>query len=188
MKFVVILAHEMHADGSLSENSIARVDWAVKVFGIGKNIRYITSGGLLRPYWPKPLAEVVAIRLVERWNVDRERIILLPAPKDTVGEAFFSRLELLNRHAESVHVVTQKYHGIRAKMIFEFVYGKGGICSFYLAPNIEKHSDYAGLEDQSINAFLETFRNVPSGDIQAIGERLYGFHPLYQVSCNPLSL
>jgi len=184
MKYVVILAHEMDADGCLSENSIARVDWAVKVFGIGANTTYITSGGLLRPHWPEPLAEVVADRLVGRWNVGRKRIILLPSPKDTVGEAFFSRLELLDRLPGSVHVVTQEYHGKRAKIIFEYVYGNGNVCSYSLAQNIKNDSEYAVSEKKSINAFLETFRNVPSGDIQAIGKQLYGFHPLYQVSCN----
>lgn len=180
MNYVIILGHEMHADGQLSGCSIARVDKAVQVFGSGGDVVYVTSGGLLRPHWPISLAEAITSRLAEFWGVNRSQIIQLFAPRDTVGEAVFSRLALDCQRSGRIHVVTQKYHGPRAQIIFDYVYGDGGITSMTLAPDGNTFLEKAGAEIRSIDAFHKTFRGVLPGDIRAIELCLYQRHALYK--------
>jgi len=180
MNYVIILGHEMDSNGLLSNNSIARVDSAVRKFGCGDNVTYIVSGGVLRHHWPMSLADAIAERLRDQWAAKDRRIMKLQLPQDTVGEAVFSRLALLAYHKARIHVVTQQYHSKRVQYIFDFVFGNENVSSYIFSKNETEDQKQADDEQLSLATFRKSFEGVKRGDIHSICRRLYQCHPLYK--------
>ncbi len=112
-------------------------------------------------------------------GVPSEKIIAEINSRDTVGDAFFTKLNILkNKSWKNILVVTSDYHVARTSTIFKFIYGAEysikviGSCGF---DSLEKQLS----EKTSLEAFKLTFQNIREGDRTKIYERLSTLHPFY---------
>jgi len=114
-------------------------------------------------------------------GIKEEDILLQKESRDTIGEAFFTKKQILAPNKwKSLYIVSSDYHIPRVKEIFDFILGTG----FYIEyQSIEsgRINDDATLEDQkrSLEKFKNLFFGVKSGKDLEIEERLKNKHKLY---------
>ena len=110
--------------------------------------------------------------------------------RDTVGDAFFSRLLLFSickAKQPDIIVVTSDYHVERTRHIFDFVF-HGYAKSIRIQGCTLNNGDLSRLASElnSTAAFRKTFSGVNKGDMDAIHTAMTVNHPFYNGSVHPI--
>lgn len=180
MKFdcIIVLANEMDKEGNLNLESIARIKLACASYFNNPSTTLITCGWNYRKDSKLFIGDVMKNYAVYS-GVPSEKIITELNSRDTVGDAFFTKLNILkNIDWKNLLIVTSDYHVFRTSKIFKFIYGSQyqikviGSSGF---DSVEKQTS----EKISLDAFESTFENIKSGDEIKISERLLTQHPFY---------
>ncbi|MBN3765115.1 YdcF family protein [Burkholderia sp. Ac-20365] len=182
---VVVLANLMDADGTLNDETRARVDLGIEAMKTASAPLLVMCGWAYRDDSDICIADAMRRYALEYTQLDASRVIAETTSRDTVGDAVFTRRNLAATFdGPRILVATSAYHAARTLEIFTFVYGP----SF--------HIDVAGAGDpptaaqlaseaRSLDAFRATFSGVASGDGDAIFERLRERHPFYNGDVYP---
>ncbi len=175
---IIVLANEMDKEGSLNLESIARIKLACDSYFNTPSTSLITPGWNYRKDSKLFIGDVMKNYAVSL-GVPSNNITAELNSRDTVGDAFFTKLNILkNNDWKNLLIVTSDYHVYRTSEIFKFIYGvqyeiKVIGCSSF--DSLEKQAS----EKISIDAFKRTFENIESGDDIKIYERLSTQHPFY---------
>ncbi len=175
------MAHHMDASANLGAQSRERLKLAVDLHHEDPFDLFLTSGWDYRKDCPRMIAEVMAEELRVTYAIDQSRIIADSNSRDTVGDAYFLRKNvILSANVHNLVVVTSDYHVERTAVIFE---------AFF--PNLLELkvvgadsgliSDKSVLqsEKESLAAFQTTFSAVDFGDDSQVCRTLSTKHPFY---------
>jgi uncharacterized SAM-binding protein YcdF (DUF218 family) len=180
MKFdcIIVLANEMDKKGILNLESIARIELACKSYFQDRSTTLISCGWNYRKDTKLFICDVMKNYIVNL-GVPSEEIITEINSRDTVGDAFFTKINVVKqRNWKNLLIVTSDYHVFRTSKIFKFIYGpqyKIKVIGAKGFDSIEKQAS----EKLSIESFELTFENILSGDDKLIYERLSNLHPFY---------
>jgi len=180
MKFdcIIVLANEMDKVGNLNLESVSRIKLACDSYFNNPSTTLITCGWNYRKDSKLFIGDVMKNYAV-KLGVPSEKIITEINSRDTVGDAFFTKLNILkNKEWKNILVTTSDYHVDRTSTIFKFIYGTE------YAIKVIGSSGFDSLERQisekkSLEAFKLTFQNIIEGDEIKIYERLSTLHPFY---------
>lgn len=110
--------------------------------------------------------------------------------RDTVGDAFFSRLLLAyicKAKQPDIIVVTSDYHVERTRHIFDFIFhGYAKSISVQGCKLDNDDPSRLATELKSTAAFTKTFSGVNKGDMDAIHTTMTVDHPFYNGSVHPI--
>ncbi len=176
---VLTLSNLMAVDGTLNEESAARVELGSKIFGATPGSYLFFIGWDYRPDSSIAIADAMKRYQLARTAVPDDRMLINRLSRDSVGDAILSRLDLDARFTRyRLSVVSSSYHLPRLRHIFERVYGTLFDISFE-GVEIPVCSDVCEVEAASIDAFEKTFEGVETGDLSAFVRRLLSAHPYY---------
>ena len=172
---VLVLSHEMTADGDPTETSLMRLTRAVEELSRLPDSILFTSGWAYRDDTDKTLADAMADYAINHFGVSADSVLRSPLSRDTVGDAVYFGHRV---QADRVAVVTSEFHKARTQQIFRFVMGpKQSVDVVGVgdpATDAQKTS-----EANSLLAFQKTFKGIDPGDLSAIEARMIADHPLY---------
>lgn len=181
---IIVLANEMDKEGNLNLDSVARIKLACDSFFNNPSATIITCGWNYRKDSKLFIGDVMKNYAV-KLGVPFKKIITENNSRDTVGDAFFTKLIILkNNKWKNLLIITSDYHVIRTSRIFKFIYGSQyeiNVIGSYGFDSLEKQI----LEKISLKAFERTFENVKEGDEIKIYERLSTQHPFYNGEVYP---
>ncbi len=182
---LIVLANLMDQQGNLNPLSRARMDAAVDAFLAKRAPHIITTGWAYRGDSDIIIAHAMRDYAVHHRGVAPEHILCEPHARDTVGDAVFTKRNLVNAAGwQRLLVVTSDYHAARTREIFAFIYGPGYSISVLGSPD-DKGESAVDDERNSLAAFHTTFANITPGDDAAIYERMLAHHPFYNGILNP---
>lgn len=175
---LIVLAHEMDRDGVLNEESILRANLAAKMTKDYKIPYVITCGWAYRKDSDIKIADAFKLYIV-KLGVRPEQVLTEDNSRDTVGDAVFTRLNLVEPLGfRNFFVVTSNYHVARTRKIFNFVYGSDFNLDV-IGANVEFDDSFLSKEKESEIAFDRTFRDVNVSDMGQIMKALRNNHPFY---------
>jgi uncharacterized SAM-binding protein YcdF (DUF218 family) len=182
---LIILAGGVNLDGTLPEVPKLRVQKGVELFKNGEAAKIIMSGRW--GFWsekdfPKTEAQAMKEYAMEL-GVPEEAILIEDESKDTIGNAYFSRVRFLDPHNwKKVLIVTSEYHISRAKIVFDKVLGPEfqieyvGVDSKLLPEELAKRLAKENKTNEVLNDWV---KDIPDGDAQKIYDVMYTKHPGY---------
>ncbi len=189
---VIVLAGGINNDGSLPDLPKKRVEKGAELYHNKVATEIIMTGkyGFWLDYTKKipPRSEAAAMKeYAESLGVPEGNIITEITSKDTVGNAYFTKVDILEKNNwKKVIVVTSKFHIPRTKFIFDTVLG--------LDYDIEYVSSEDGLSDEerkatklkeekTIQVLKKTILDIEPGNNEQVKNLLFTKHPGY--SKNP---
>jgi uncharacterized SAM-binding protein YcdF (DUF218 family) len=175
---VIVLANEMDKDGVLNEESSLRANLAAKMAKDYKIPHVITCGWAYRADSDIKIADAFKSYIV-KLGVRAEQILTEENSRDTVGDAVFTRLNLVEPLGfRNFFVVTSNYHVARTRKVFNFVYGSNFRLDV-IGADVEFDDSFLSKETESEIAFDRTFCDVNVSDMGQIMEALRNNHPFY---------
>lgn len=174
---IIILSHEMDVNGNLNEESLSRLKMAGSMYFQKKSKNIITVGWDYRSDSDLFISDVYKSNLISM-GVPANSIISENKSRDTVGDAFFSKKIALKFNWKKLLVITSEYHILRAKKIFEFIYGNEFQLDFIGAKSRNSHAREI-IEKKSLKTFNSTFSGIKKGDDECIYKCLKNYHPCY---------
>lgn len=189
---IIVLAGGVNKDGSLPEIPKKRVEKGVELFKNNAASKIIMSGkyGFWLDYFKDIPARSEAEAMKEyavSLGVSEESIILEDTSKDTVGNAYFTKVNILEKNNwKKVIVVTSEFHLERTKFIFDTVLGPEYEIEYCFSedPISEEQKISAKVkETKTIEVLKNLIKGVEAGNNEQINNILYTVHPAY--SANP---
>ena len=175
---IIALANKMDEEGNLNMESEARIKLACEWYFNAPSAFLLTTGWNYRKDSTLFVCDVMKSYAVNL-GVPSEKIITELNSKDTVGEAFFTKLNIVKyKDWKNILIVTSDYHVDRSSMIFNFIYGPQYVIKVVGSSGFDSPENRKS-EKISINAFNRTFENIDAGDELKIYERLSTQHPFY---------
>ena len=176
---LIILARTMDSDGTLHLESKLRIHKAIEIFK-NRYINYIvTAGWAYRQDSSLCIADAYKEYIVSKFNIEKNTILTESNSRDTVGDAFFTKINFSEPMAwNKITVVTSNYHVERAREIFEFIYGDSFILEVYGAEVVHDETTIAN-EVSSLNSFRRTFQGIEKANNSQILDCLRESHPFY---------
>jgi hypothetical protein len=178
---LAILSHHMDEKGVLGRETLARVKHGIELCNNHEFGLLITSGWAYREDSDLPIADAVSNFIRQNFKLGATKIVEERNARDTVGDAFFIRKNVVvPEQISELHVVTSDYHVERTEKIFEFV--MGNVCTTYIhGAKVELDDPHTIYEHEvkSTLAFDTTFHGVSKGDIQNIELAMKTRHPFY---------
>jgi uncharacterized SAM-binding protein YcdF (DUF218 family) len=145
----------------------------------------VTCGWAYRDDSDISIAEAMRRYAVDELGIAASDIVAEGSPRDTVGDAVFTKLHLaIPRRWSTVLVATSAYHLPRALVVFSFIYGPKIHVDGIGAESADS-DDLLSSEARSLAAFRLTFQGIARGDDAAIVERLRTQHPYYNGEAHP---
>ena len=180
MKALLVLGHYMAADGKVDQETASRLESAVRLHEEIDFQLILLSGWAYRQDSDISLADGMYSYMKTNHPSVAGLCYRQGLSRDTVGDAFFSRLFIEEVEAQfgrvEVSVLTSTYHTQRCKEIFgllypsvSHVYGE----DFKVSEIVEKH------EVESAQKFFETFKDLKSSAIRSVYNVLRNKHPYY---------
>ena len=169
----------MDNKGNLDKETIKRLEKAACIFKKNESKYILTSGWAYRDDCKISLADAAKVHLVKFFEIPRRKIITEKNSRDTVGDAYFSKVnKILKKNLKSIVVVTSLYHVPRVKKIFSFIYGKN-----YIIKVVGVKSDRSNFikkyEKKSLKVFCEMFKKIEMGNTKSIFKKMQTSHPYY---------
>lgn len=180
---IIILSHEMDVNGNLSEESLSRLKMAGSMYFQKKSKNIITVGWDYRSDSDLFISDVYKSNLISM-GVPANSIISENKSRDTVGDAFFSKKIALKFNWKKLLVITSEYHILRAKKIFQFIYGNEFNSNFVGVKSINQSSRKT-VERKSLDSFKSTFLGIKKADDKEIYKCLKTNHPYYNGAVYP---
>lgn len=180
MRALVVLSHLMSKNCTLSVESIARTDLAIKKNSSETYDLLITIGWAYRCDCITPIADVVRRYIVDHSSIDERLIKSLKKSRDTVGDAYFCLEFFSNLKITKLHVITSDYHVNRANIIFNSIFSDHLPIEVF-GVKTEANNDISVLdhEQRSLEAFYKTFKGVDMASKNSIFKALASRHPFY---------
>jgi len=182
---IIVLAHEMSKHGELEEESRSRISYACELLKRNKQSYLITPGWNYRKDSNLFIGDRMKQYAILHENIPSEKILVEFNSRDTVGDAFFSKINHIEKNNfKSILIVTSNYHVSRTKEIFNFVYGE----EYKILVNGVKgydNNEKINYENKSIIAFRNTFNGIQKGNNNQILQRLKKLHPFYNGKIHP---
>lgn len=176
---VIVLANLMDEKGILNQETRSRVDTAVQALRSNYVPLLVTCGWAYRNDSDICIADAMKRYAVDQLHVTKSIIIAETNPRDTVGDAVFTKRNLaVPRNWSKILLVTSAYHADRSHAIFSFIYGANFHVDIIPTPS-DQNAQLQEAETRSMEAFRSTFDGVAPGDDEAIFERLRSRHPFY---------
>lgn len=189
---IIVLAGGINNDGSLPELPRKRVEKGVELYNKKIAPKIIMTGkyGFWLDYTkeipPKSEAEVMK-EFAESLGVPKENIILEETSKDTVGNAYFTKVDILEKNNwKNIAVVTSQFHMPRTKFIFDIILGPGYEIEYIPSDDglsEEERDNAMAREEKTIQVLKNTILNIEPGSNKEIKTLLFTKHPGY--SKNP---
>ena len=175
---VIVLANEMDKNGVLNKESSLRANLAAKMAKDYKIPYVITCGWAYRADCVIKIADAFKSYIV-KLGVRSEHILTEVNSRDTVGDAVFTRLNLVEPLGfRNFCVVTSNYHVARTRKVFNFVYGSDFSIDV-IGADVEFDDSFFSKETESEIAFDRTFCGVNISDMGQIMDALRNNHPFY---------
>lgn len=181
---IVVLGGGVHPDGTLPLVARTRVERAAELFRGGIAPHVVLSGrcGLMQPEPPVTEAAAMAAYAMEL-GVPREALLLEEGSKDTLGNAYFTRIHFLEPNGwTSIRVVTSDFHLSRAAWVFRKVLGGTYDFSFVSAASGLSPRELIdrAVEECRILIFLnEWLQALEEADESALDRLMEHEHPGY---------
>ena len=178
---LIILSHLKDANGELDDETLARIELGVELFRRKEFDFIVTSGWDYQDDSDLKIGEVVADNLRKRYSIDKSKILVDVCSRDTVGDAFFLRKNVVRPYdIRSITVVTSSYHVRRADEVFKKFFSPSvsviTVGANFALDNLEER---LANEENSYRAFLSTFDNVDFSNDTAVLDVLSIRHPFY---------
>ena len=178
---LIILSHLKDANGELDDETLARIELGIELFRSKEFDFIVTSGWDYQDDSDLKIGEVVADNLRERYSIEKSKILIDVCSRDTVGDAFFLRRNVVRLHdISSITVVTSSYHVRRADEVFKKFFSPSvsviTVGANFALDNLEER---LANEENSYRAFLSTFDNVDFSNDTAVLDVLSIRHPFY---------
>ena len=181
---IVVLGGGVLPDGTLPVVPRTRVERAAELFRGGIAPRMVLSGrcGLMQPEPPVTEAAAMAAYAMEL-GVPQEALLLEEGSKDTLGNAYFTRIHFLEPNGwTSIRVVTSDFHLSRAAWVFRKVLGGTYDFSFVSAASGLSPRELIdrAVEECRILIFLnEWLQALEEADDAALDRLMEHEHPGY---------
>ena len=178
---LIILSHLKNANGQLDDETLARIELGIELFRSKEFDFIVTSGWDYQDDSDLKIGEVVADNLRKRYSIDKSKILVDVCSRDTVGDAFFLRKNVVRSYdIRSITVVTSSYHVRRADEVFKKFFSPSvsviTVGANFALDNLEER---LANEENSYRAFLSTFDNIDFSDDKAVLVVLSIRHPFY---------
>ena len=169
----------MHADGSLNIESALRAKKAAETYQQLQASFLVTCGWNYRKDLNLTIAEAFKKYIISNFSVPPKNILTENLSRDTVGDAYFTKIKLaIPNKWMNICVVTSYYHVERTREIFNFVYGDNYKIDV-IGANVTSNMQIMDNELSSLNAFRSTFLGVRKGNDAEILNTLRSKHPFY---------
>jgi uncharacterized SAM-binding protein YcdF (DUF218 family) len=189
---IIVLAGGINPDGSLPDMPKERIDGALRHFHNKESSVLIMSGryGFWLD-WKKEIPTRTEAEAMKEYavslGVPTEAILLEEKSKDTLGNAYFTKVDILEpNNWKSVLIVTSDFHYERTRYIFDLVLGDGYDTEYEVTKTNVPFLKMEALKAQEVAtiAILKTIiGNTQRGGTEAIASILSTKHPGY--SKNP---
>lgn len=176
-------------DRKLAQESIARVFAGLLLYGRVANILLMNGGpgkmtnGNFVPRGTHPVQCELMVDFAIQGGVPKENLISQDYSADTVGEAFFVKPILIEKNLKNNLIITSNYHVKRVNEIYKKMWGPNltfeirGV-NFQFETG-EEEKNQMNNEERSLEFFSKQFGDIADGDDQALEERLWEVHELY---------
>jgi hypothetical protein len=187
---IIVLGDMLKSDGSMSENLKDRVEEACKLFreadGEGIKLPIIMSGScsFMAPYkTPRTEANAMKEFAIEKFGIPKDKILLEEESKDTIGNAFFTKIKYLKpNNWKKIIVATTNFNMERTKYIFENILGPRYLIQYLETPNrlssIETEKQQA-MEKKIIEFIKSYVEQIDPNNDEKTKKFLYTEHPAY---------
>lgn len=182
---IVILGGGINPDGSLPNTSRNNTDKGIELFKKSVSNLIIMSGGIsfqLKYKPPKTEAKAMKDYAVQA-GVPEDNILLEEDSKDTIGNAYFTKIDFLKpNNWKNLVVTTSDFHMKRTEYIFKKILGPKYQTDFVKAPSKLTQTDFENrikVEEKILFLIKEWLERIKDGDDPKIKELLYTKHPGY---------
>lgn len=179
----IVISSHVDESGGLDALTTSRVEKGMDLYLRSKALSLTLSGGEANGAFC-PHANSMEKYLLEEHSedIDRQSIFLEPKSLDTVGQAVFTKTDIVVPHGfRDLAVISCEYQIPRVRRIFDFVYGDDFNLTYFESPNEPGLIGWMReAENNSLEAFTKTFNGVSRGDTDSIVARLFSAHPLYK--------
>ena len=157
-----------------------RMDEAIRILRESDEEYLVCTGAQTNPDLTVAEWEVMRDYAILR-GVDRSRLLLERAARDTIGNGYFTRRLLDDRGDRSaVRIVTSGVHTMRTRYVFERCFGEEREISVSHSGETDwTVGDLPPHERDRLDRTREFFATVSRGDVEAIGRKLLAEHDLY---------
>ncbi|MEK6959740.1 MAG: YdcF family protein [Nanoarchaeota archaeon] len=182
---IVILAHSVNPDGSLPQIPRYRVEKGVDLFkkGLAKKIIMSGSCGFMVSYTPTKTEAKAMKEYAVSLGVPEKNILTEEDSKDTIGNAYFTRKNLLEpNNWKNIIVVTSEYHIPRARYIFQKILRKDNRVEMIAADShlTAEEARQKSVEEEKIMALTKQWLDwIEDGDVEEITRFMTETHPAY---------
>ena len=178
---LIILSHLKDANGELDDETLARIELGIEIFRSKEFDFIVTSGWDYQDNSDLKIGEVVADNLRERYSINKNKILVDVCSRDTVGDAFFLRKNVVRPYdISSITVVTSSYHVQRADEVFKKFFSPSvSVLTVGAKFTLDNLEERLVNEEKSYRAFLATFDNVDISNDTAVFSALSLRHPFY---------
>ena len=186
MNLLVVLAHLMSKSCELGNESVSRAEMAIKIFSSDQYDKLVTLGWDYRADCDVPIADVVSDYILKNSDIDNSLIMAVRESRDTVGDAIYCLDYFRSSKLKKMVVVTSDYHVERTKFIFNRVFNNSISIDVY-GVETEANLDSENLmhEQQSLDAFCQTFDGVDFSSRHEVFSALSERHPFYNGKIYP---
>ena len=185
---IIILGGGINKDGNLPKIPKERVEKGVEIWKGGSAKKIIVSGKY--GFWldelkqVPPKTEAAAMRdYALLLGVQAEDVILEEDSKDTIGNAYFVKVNILEKNNwRNIVVVTSDYHLTRTEFIFNLVLGKEYNVEYIPVQHHFTAEDRASrekIEAKTIEVLKHIMGDIEIGDTNAVKNALFDKHPGY---------
>lgn len=178
---LIVLSHLKDDNGKLDTETLVRVELAIALFRKKEFDFIITSGWDYQDDSDLKIGEVVADKLKDQYSIDKSKVLVDVCSRDTVGDAFFLRRNIVRpRGISSITVVTSSYHVQRTDIIFKNFFSPSvSVTTVGTKLTFDNIEERLTNEEKSYRAFLTTFDNVDFSNDTAVFSALSLKHPMY---------
>lgn len=185
---IIILAGGINNDGSLPNLPKKRVEKGVELYKNKVAPKLIMTGkyGFWLDFTKEipPRSEAEAMKeFALSLGVPAEDIILEQISKDTVGNAYFTKVDILEKNNwKNLVVVTSEFHIPRTKFIFDIVLGPEYKIEYTPTDDglsEEERMNVEIKEEKTIQVLKNTILDIEPGKNEQIKNLLFTKHPGY---------
>ncbi|MEX0307177.1 MAG: YdcF family protein [Ruegeria sp.] len=171
----------MDAHANLGSESRARLERAVALHRENPFDLFLTTGWNYRKDCPRMIGTVMAEELQAVYAIDSRQIVVDTNSRDTVGDAYFLRRNvIIPMRIRDLVVVTSDYHVERTDFIFRSFFPTGLELNVVGAVSGSLGDEAVLLnEKKSLTAFEKTFATVDFADDRQVCKALSTKHPFY---------
>jgi len=172
---LILLSNDFDENLRLNKISKTRANFMYSLYTDGDII--FTLGGKGK-FSNKNISDELKEYLINKFEIPCNSIISIKESKDTVGDAFFSRLQLqkISFNYKKIKIITSDWHLSRTKEIFNTIIPNKRL-EFY---GVYTEGYIKKKEEESLEKFKETFLGVDFSNLISLRERIMNKHPLYK--------